>query len=99
LPNAERSRAVADHIDAADDFVTGHNGKLGIWQLAINDMQVGAAHPARRHLHSDFTGRGTWIGSLNQSERLAESLQHHCLHAGKSIEQAACRKAKRRRGA
>ena len=66
---------VAQHIDAADDFVAGHNGKLGICQLAINDVQVGAAHPTRRHPHSDLSGCRPRIGSLHQSERFARPFQ------------------------
>jgi hypothetical protein len=55
LPDTKRIDAVAHHIDAADDFVTGHDRKFGIGQLTINDVQVSAAHPARRHANSDFT--------------------------------------------
>jgi len=56
-------------------------------------MQVGAADPARHHLHSDFTGCWPRIGSLNQSERFAGPLQHHRLHADESSAQAPRRKA------
>ena len=54
LPDLKRTIAAANHVDATDDFVPGHDRKLGIGQLTIHDMQVGAAHPARGHPHSDF---------------------------------------------
>jgi hypothetical protein len=82
LPDVKRIDAVAQQIDAADDFVARHNGKPGIGQLAINDVQVGAAHPARRHPHSDFSSYRPRIGPLHQSERLARPFQNHCQHAG-----------------
>jgi hypothetical protein len=85
LPDAKRSDVVTDHINAADNFVTGHNGELGIWQLTIDDMQVGAAHPARRYTNSDFADCRPRIGLLYQLERLTRPFQHHCLHAGKCI--------------
>jgi hypothetical protein len=54
-------------------------------QLAINDVQVGAAHPARRHANSDFADCRPRIGRFHKPERRARPFQHHCLHVGKSI--------------
>src|SRR5205823_12294037 len=53
--NFKPSDTVADHIDAADNFVTRHEWELGIWQFAIDDMQVGAAHAARRDANSHLS--------------------------------------------
>src|SRR5438874_243894 len=36
LPDAQVADPLAGHIDVADDFVTGHNGKLGILQFAVD---------------------------------------------------------------
>jgi hypothetical protein len=85
LPDVKRIDAVPHHFDAADDFVTRHDRKFGIGQLAINDVQVGAAHPARRHANSDFADCRPRLGRLHKLKRRARPFQHHCLHVGKSI--------------
>src|ERR1700729_1396 len=36
----------ADRLDAANDFVSRHNGQLGVWQFAVDDVQVGTADTA-----------------------------------------------------
>ena len=89
LPDVKRIDAVANHIDAADDFVTGHDGKFGIGQLAINDVQVGAAHPTCRYANSDLANCRPWIGRFHKPERRARPLQHHCLHVS-NFHCAAC---------
>ena len=38
LPGFERIDAVADHINAANDFVTGYDRQFGIWQFPVNDV-------------------------------------------------------------
>jgi hypothetical protein len=82
LPWLKRADAIADHVDAADDFMPGDDGKLGIRQFTINDMQVSAAHPTCRYPHSDFARCGPGVGPFHQSERHARPLQYHRLHAG-----------------
>jgi len=37
--------------------VTRNDRKVRIWQLAVNDMQIGAADAARCDLDQDFAGR------------------------------------------
>jgi hypothetical protein len=64
LPHSERAHAGADHIDAADDFVAGHDRELGIRQFAVNHVQVSAAYPTRRHANADFAGHRPPIRQL-----------------------------------
>jgi len=42
--------AVANRGDAPDDLMAWHDRKLRIRQVAIDHVQVGAAHAAREHL-------------------------------------------------
>ena len=42
--------------DAADDFVSRHDGELKMRQLAVDDMQIGAADPACFDFDQDFAG-------------------------------------------
>jgi hypothetical protein len=61
LPDFKLVDCAADQVDAADDFVSRDDGKLGIRQLTIDDMQIGTAHPAGRHPQSHFARRGPGI--------------------------------------
>src|SRR5262249_60916571 len=67
--------------DAPDDLVAGHDRKLGVWQLAVDHMQIGPADPAGRDLDENFAGRwgGRW--PLAHDERHARFLQRHGAHA------------------
>ena len=85
-------------VDVADDFVTGHDGKFRIRQFAINDVQVGAAHPTRRNTNSDFADCRPRIGLFHGSERRARPFQNHCLHVSKCIAPLARGKAAPRIG-
>ncbi len=53
-PRSEALDAVAQGLDAPDDLVPEHERKLRLRELAVEDMQVGAAHPARRDLDQDL---------------------------------------------
>jgi hypothetical protein len=64
--NSKRSDTIADHIDAADNFVAGYEREPGIWQFAIDNMQVGAAHAARRDANSHLTVSWPRIGPLHK---------------------------------
>jgi hypothetical protein len=46
LIDCERARALADRIDAADDFVARHERQLGLRQVAVDDVQIGPADGA-----------------------------------------------------
>jgi hypothetical protein len=36
--------------------VTGHDRQFRVRQFAIDNVQIGAADAARRHVHENFTG-------------------------------------------
>jgi hypothetical protein len=52
--------AVAQDLDAPDDLMPEHERKLGLGKLSIEDMQVGATHPAGRDLDQNLVR--TWSG-------------------------------------
>ena len=58
----------------------GMIGTCGCGQLAVDDVQVGTANAAGRHLDSNFTWPGLAIGELGPFERTPELLQHHRVH-------------------
>jgi hypothetical protein len=69
-----------DRIDAADNFVAGDNGYAWVRELAVEDMQIGAADPAGRDAHPDFAGAWAAVGKLGPFEGGAWRLQYHRVH-------------------
>ncbi len=47
----------------ADDLMTENERQLGMRQLAVEDVQVGAADAAGRDLDEDLLGSGSGTGS------------------------------------
>jgi hypothetical protein len=82
--NALAARKSADtgaHFhDAADDLMSRYDGQFGMRQFAVDDVQIGTAHPARRDLDQDFTGRRLRHRPLTQHQRRARSVQNHYAH-------------------
>ena len=67
-------------LDAADDFVTGHDRQPGMRQFAIGHMQIGAANPAGLYRHHDFAGACHRSRPLAQHKRRSWALKHHGMH-------------------
>jgi hypothetical protein len=42
-----------DRLDATDNLVTGHDGDHGIREFSVDEVEVGAADPARENLHKN----------------------------------------------
>src|SRR5262245_63527659 len=64
--------------DASDELVAGHDRKLGVWQLAVDHVQIGPADTAGRDLHENFAGcrLGRWaLAAVGRPWRV---LQHSC---------------------
>jgi len=49
-------------------------------QIAIDHVQVGAAHTAGMYLEQDFISSGFGPGQLSQPQRLALRIQNHGFH-------------------
>ena len=86
-PSANRRRR-AERLDLADDLVAEDERQLRARQLAVDDVQVGAADAAREHAEEHLPGRRRRVGHLRCFERLARQAQQHGLH----------RSGRRRRG-
>src|SRR5262249_40061173 len=61
VPQPRDPEAIADHkarragpnrVDDTNDFVAGHDMDAVDREVALRDMQVGAAHTAHRHAHA-----------------------------------------------
>ena len=66
--------------DLGDDLVTGDERELRPGQLAVDDVQVGAADAAREHAEERLSRAGLGIGQLGLPKRRASRRQHHRPH-------------------
>jgi len=80
LADAEGIDAGAEFIDAADDFVAGNDGEFWVGEIAIDDMQVGAAYAAGGDFYADFAGAGAWVGEIGPLQGEAGFVEDHCIH-------------------
>jgi hypothetical protein len=71
--------------DRAHDLVSEDERELGLGQLAVDDVQVGAADPAGLDCEQQLPGSRDRFGQLGERQRLARPLQHHGLHFHKNI--------------
>jgi CelD/BcsL family acetyltransferase involved in cellulose biosynthesis len=67
-------------VDTADDFMAGDNGIFDVRQLGVDNMEVGAAHPARAHLDTNFSVVGRGIRAFLHLQRRARRRQNHRAH-------------------
>src|SRR5271169_2837113 len=70
-PYRKRLDASADDVDAADDFMTRNDRKLGIWQFTIDNVKIGPANAACGDADPNLAVRRARIESLHELERLA----------------------------
>jgi hypothetical protein len=63
-----------------DNLVPGKERKLGVRQVTVDHMKVGAADRARRNFDKHLAGTETRRLPLNQPEGIASSFEHHRLH-------------------
>src|SRR5262249_38265709 len=61
----------ADRRHPSDDLVPGHDRQLRINELAVNDMQIGAADAASGNLDQDLACARRGYGPLARDERRA----------------------------
>jgi LTXXQ motif family protein len=78
--NLMRVEAAAHPIDPSDNFVAGNDGKLRIWQVAVDDVKIGAAHAAGGDTNPYFAVGRPGVGALHKLERRPRTFQHHRTH-------------------
>ena len=64
----------------ADDLVPGDQGKFGVGQLSVNDVQVRPAYCAGVDAYQDLSCVRLWPRHIGEAQRLAWSLQNHRAH-------------------
>jgi hypothetical protein len=77
-PKRERD-PFARSLDATYDLMPRNDGQLGVGQLAVDDVQVGAADAAGMHAYQHFSGAGLGLRRVGEYQRIA-------LHRGRRFE-------------
>ena len=79
-PSSMRAHAGAQAIDPADDLVAGDDRQLGIWQLAVDDMEIRPADSTSFDPHADLTSLRRRVGKLLELQRASRSVKNHGAH-------------------
>src|SRR3954447_5718522 len=66
--------------DRADDLVPDHERRARHVELAVDDVQVGAADAARVHLDQQLAGPGLGVGHGVEPQRLTGAVEEHGAH-------------------
>ena len=82
LAHPQSLDALSDRIDPADDLVSGDDRQLRVGQFAIDDMEIGSADAARRHLEADLPWSWLPVRQAGPLKRGPEPVQNHCLQVG-----------------
>jgi hypothetical protein len=71
LADREPRAARAERLDGAHHLVAGHERQPARRQVALDDVQIGAAHAAGRDPHAHLAGAGPRLVALARAERRA----------------------------
>ena len=73
----------AERDDVADDLVAEDERELGIGQLAVGDVQVGAAYAARGDPEQHLVRPGSGLGQARFAQRTPCGVEEHRAHGAK----------------
>jgi hypothetical protein len=76
----EAADALAQGRDAADDLVAGDHRQPRVGELAVDQVQIGAAHAAGLHPQQHLATAGARHRPALQAQRLAGAVEHHRAH-------------------
>jgi hypothetical protein len=74
------ARARSRFDDAPDDLVAGHDRQARDVDLAVEEMQVGAAHAARGDVEQQLPGTRLGRGTIGGHEGRSRTLEDHRAH-------------------
>src|SRR5438093_1047538 len=80
LVRRESLDARAGRYHGADDLVAQHERQLRVRELAVGDMEIGAAHAARLHGEQDLARTGLGAREVSGAEGLARGVDEHGTH-------------------
>ncbi len=82
-PVADRQAfgALAERVDHADDLMPEDEGEDRFGEVAVDDMEVGAADPADMDAEPHLVRARLGVGQLGGAQRRSRTVQHHRAHA------------------
>ena len=80
LVRRESLDARAGRYHGADDLVAQHERQLRVRELAVGDMEIGAAHAARLHGEQDLARTGLGAREVSGAEGVARGVDEHGTH-------------------
>jgi hypothetical protein len=80
VANVKSLHSFAQPFDPADDFMAGNQGKFGLGQLAIDNVQIGPAYGTRSDAHEHFVRTGISNRHRTSDKWLARGLEDHRVH-------------------
>jgi hypothetical protein len=81
LADLQSLDAGADEVDASDYLVTWDNGKQGIGQLPVHNVQIGPTDPARGYANADLACAGLSVRQFHRQQSAPQRPQDHRVHA------------------
>ena len=86
IADVQMRHAVTYHVDEADDLMSGDDRDLNGRQVAVDDVEIGAADAARANADDHFAGQRNRNFAITQLERpAARRRQRHGFHRRKII--------------
>ena len=73
--------ALAERVDHADDLMPEDEGQDRFGEVAVDDMEVGAADPADMDAEPHLARARLGVGQLGGAQRRSRTVQHHRAHA------------------
>jgi len=73
VADGEARSSVADGVDASDDLVAGHGVGPVHGEVALDEVEVGAAHPADRDADAHLATARFRLGQVGERERCMET--------------------------
>jgi hypothetical protein len=80
VANVKTLHSFAKPLDSADNFMAGNQGKFGLGQLAIDNVQIGPAYRTRSDAHEHFVRTGISDRHRTSDKRPARGLEDHRVH-------------------
>lgn len=80
FPNIQARNVASEFINSPDDFMSGNDGKSGVGEFAVHDMQICAADAAGPDADADFVRSGFGVWQLHPFRRLVVLAELHGKH-------------------
>jgi hypothetical protein len=99
LPNTKAAYTRPHRGNGADDLMAGDHGSLGMGQLAVNQMQVGAADAAGMDVDQQLARCGDRVRNLQVAQLSVGAVEYHCTHVTSPLRDACHRHGHGKRAA